>query len=297
MDINHDLYKVFFYVVQCGSFTKAAEKLYVSQSAITQSVKKLEDELGGKLFIRSKSGVTLTYEGERLYEYIENSIEVLNHAEDIFSQYRDLKNGNIRIACGSTLAHVFLVDKLKKFCEKYPNIKIKVVNDKAYVALKKLTQGECDVVITSLNIDTAYTNLTLHEAYKTQECFFTTKRYYEEIMKNEDNLRDIGKYSFVLPSTGTHYRNIINTELENENIKLNCKYEFSSATSLIDFVKRVGGIGITTKEFIKEELQSGEFIEIYKTVKFPQKSVGVITLNKKLVGKAVNQLVKYLIEE
>lgn len=296
MDINHDLYKIFCYVAKYGSFTKAAEKLYVSQSAITQSMKKLEDELGGRLFIRSRSGAALTYEGERLFEYISNSIETLNHANEIFSQYKNLENGIIRISCGSTLTKIFLIDTIKKFVEKYPNITVNVENTKAVPALKKLSLGEVNIVVTSYNPNLKYDNLNVQKVCSTHECFFTTKNYYEKVMKKDDKIENINKYLIALPLTGTSYREIIINELEEKNMKISSKYEFSSANALVEFVIKVGGIGITAKEYIKEELESGKLVGLYNEIKFPSTPIVAITLNKRLMGNATRQFVKFMLD-
>ena len=70
MNTNLELYRVFCEVAKYESISKAAEKMYISQSAITQSIKKLENLLGGQVFYRSKTGVELTEEGKNLYEYV-----------------------------------------------------------------------------------------------------------------------------------------------------------------------------------------------------------------------------------
>mgnify|MGYP003304564906 CR=1 FL=1 len=97
MNIDIEFYKVFCLVAENRSFSKAAEKLYISQPAITQTIKKLEEQLGGKLFYRNNNGVVLTEEGKHLYEYIKDSMEVIENASVKFDQYKNLNEGIIRI--------------------------------------------------------------------------------------------------------------------------------------------------------------------------------------------------------
>ena len=87
MNANLELYRIFCEVVKYKNISKAAENIYISQSAVTQSIQKLEKILGGKLFFRNKNGVELTEEGKNLYEYIGDSIEKMNNAENLFSQF------------------------------------------------------------------------------------------------------------------------------------------------------------------------------------------------------------------
>ena len=81
MDINFERYKIFYFVAKSKSVTKTAEKLFVSQPAITQNIRKLESELGGKLFYKTSKGIELTEDGKNLYNYIESSVEFLTYAE------------------------------------------------------------------------------------------------------------------------------------------------------------------------------------------------------------------------
>jgi len=97
MNIDIEFYKVFCCVAESGSFSKAAEKLYISQPAITQTIKKLEEQLGGKLFYRNNNGVSLTEEGKYLYEYIKDSMTTIENASLKFKQYINLEEGIIRI--------------------------------------------------------------------------------------------------------------------------------------------------------------------------------------------------------
>ncbi len=76
-NVNFELYKVFYYVAKHKNLTRAAEELFISQPAITQSIKKLEEQIGYTLFYRTKHGMNLTKEGEILLDYLKNSIECL----------------------------------------------------------------------------------------------------------------------------------------------------------------------------------------------------------------------------
>ena len=118
MDVNIELYRVFYWIAKEKNITKTAEKLFVSQSAVTQSLKKLEEQLGGTLFVRNKKGVELTDAGEKLYNYIESSINVLNNAENMFSQYTDSDSGTIRICGGSAICNIFFAELVSKVSEK-----------------------------------------------------------------------------------------------------------------------------------------------------------------------------------
>ena len=125
-NIDLELYRVFYEVVKYKNISKAAEAMYISQSAITQSIQKLENMLGGKVFYRNKRGVELTEEGENLYNYIRDSIETMSNAENLFSNYVNLEKGRVRIAGGNTIVDSLLKGPLYEFMAKYPNIEISI---------------------------------------------------------------------------------------------------------------------------------------------------------------------------
>ena len=81
MNVNFEYYKVFYHVAKYKKISLAAEKLFVSQPAVTQTIQKLEQELGSNLFIRTKTGIELTETGKMLYDFTSQSIEILNNAE------------------------------------------------------------------------------------------------------------------------------------------------------------------------------------------------------------------------
>jgi len=110
-NINLEFYKVFYVVAKYLNITKASDVLYVSQPAVTQTIKKLEEQLGGKLFYRQSKGVVLTEEGQNLYNFIKDSLESLDNAATRFSQYANLEEGKIKIKAGSTVGKSFLYEK------------------------------------------------------------------------------------------------------------------------------------------------------------------------------------------
>ncbi|MDR0491649.1 MAG: LysR family transcriptional regulator, partial [Oscillospiraceae bacterium] len=90
MDINLELYRYFCEVAKVGNVTKAAETLFISQSAVSQAIIQLEDKLGCKLFNRNKRGVTLTSEGDVLYSYASNAISIIKNGQEKMSSMKSL---------------------------------------------------------------------------------------------------------------------------------------------------------------------------------------------------------------
>ena len=109
MDINYELYKVFYYVAISLSFSDASKQLFISQSAVSQSVKVLEKKLGITLFIRSTKRVQLTPEGETLLRHIEPAMNLIKRGEAQIMEASNLGGGQLRIGASDTICRYYLV--------------------------------------------------------------------------------------------------------------------------------------------------------------------------------------------
>ena len=141
MNINFELYRVFYAVANTGNITKAVEQLMISQPAISKSIKHLEEQLGGQLFIRTKRGVILTDEGREFYYYIKQAMEYIYNAENKFTDLINLNTGTIKIGISTTLTKQFLIPYLEEFHKKYPKIDIQIVTNVSSELIPKLNSN------------------------------------------------------------------------------------------------------------------------------------------------------------
>lgn len=149
MDINYELYKVFYYVAVSLSFSEASKKLYISQSAVSQSIKVLEKKLDQTLFIRSTKKVQLTPEGEILLRHIEPAVNLIRRGESQIMETNTLGGGQIRIGASDTICRYFLVPYLGRFHREYPKVHIKVTNQTSVKCADLLENGTVDLIFTN----------------------------------------------------------------------------------------------------------------------------------------------------
>ena len=147
MNINMELYKVFYMVAKNGSISATANTLFISQPAITSQIKKLEYQLGVSLFTRTKHGVILTEEGKILFDYVKNGIESIINGENAITNLKKLDTGTIRIGVSTTLCRYILMPYLEKFHEQYPKIDIQINNNLSNNLLKELRNGNLDILV------------------------------------------------------------------------------------------------------------------------------------------------------
>ena len=292
MAINFDYYRAFYYVAKYKKISLAAEKMYVSQPAVTQTIQKLEEQLGGNLFVRTKSGIELTEAGKMLYDFTNQSIEMLDNVEYKFSKYENLEAGEIKIKTGSNVAEMILYDALEKFGKDYPNIKIEISSGAPNKSIEMLHTGEIDMVLVYLPYEVEYSNLDVTECAKKEYVFAMTKKYQKDnnVIINESS--DLNKYSLILPKKESSSRELFNSNFK--DIITDYHYEVGHERMKKEFILRDMGIGFIIKDEIKEELEKGELVEI-KIPDFKiEGAIGIITLNKNLSSFATNKLLEYM---
>ncbi len=147
MDINYELYKVFYYVAKTLSFSEAATELFISQSAVSQSVKVLEKRLNQVLFIRSTKRVSLTKEGEMLFKHIEPAINLISRGENQLLNSTPSGGMQLRIAASDTICRYFLVPYLNQFHKTYPDVHIKIINGTSLKCAELLETNQVDLIV------------------------------------------------------------------------------------------------------------------------------------------------------
>ena len=146
MDISLELYKVFYYVATTLSFSEASRQLFISQSAVSQSIKTLEKRLNHTLFIRSTKKVLLTPEGELLLQHVKPALEMLDEGEALLSGDTMLK-GQLRIGASDTICRYFLIDYFQKYHQNYPDVRIKITNSTSIGCVDLLEKGQVDLIV------------------------------------------------------------------------------------------------------------------------------------------------------
>ena len=149
MDINYELYKVFYYVASSLSFSDASKKLFISQSAVSQSIKALEHKLGQPLFIRSTKKVQLTPAGALLFKHIEPAMHLISRGESQLLESGTLGLGQLHIGASDTICRYFLLPYLKEFHRRFPKVPIKITNASSSGCVDLLEQRRVDLIITN----------------------------------------------------------------------------------------------------------------------------------------------------
>ena len=288
MNIDLELYRVFYVVAKNNHMTKASEELHISQPAISQSIKKLEEQLGGTLFLRSNKGMELTGEGKMFYEYVKGALELINNAENEFTSFKDLSKGEIKIGCSTTLTKLILIDVIKKFHDEYPNININITNDLTYNLINNLKLGKLDFVIFNES-NVKETNLNLQQIKKLKQGFIYNPKFYDDKVTD---FKDLNNVPLILQKEESNSRKLLDYIALQYNVKLIPSMEVASQELITEFVNIGLGIGFTMIDLATKNHKDLKELKINS--KIPNINVYLATNKSVSLTFASKMFIKYL---
>ncbi len=293
MDINFELYKVFYFAAKTLNFSKAAEMLYVSQSAVSQSIKLLEKKLDTKLFLRPTKNMRLTSEGETLFRHIEQAFNFIKSGERALFEIVNLIQGKIHIGASDTICKYFLLPYFKKFHEDYPNIRIHITNRPSPLCVDLLKRGSIDIAVVNLNSKHKYENLDVVPVKTIQDIFIGGEKF-RNLKDITVNLKDLEKYPILSLEKNSTTRSFFDELIKKNGIKISPEFELDSIDLLIEMTKIGLGISFVIEDAVKEELRKGTIFKLRIKEDIPSRSIGIITNNKLPLTPTVKVFIEML---
>ena len=240
MDINYELYKVFFYVATTLSFSEASKLLFISQSAVSQSIKTLERKLDQTLFLRSTKRVQLTPEGEILLRHIEPAMNLIQRGE---AQLLDAAStgGQIRIGASDTICRYFLVPYLERFHKSFPNAHIKVINQTSVKCVELLESGQVDLIV--VNYPNNYlSNVSAIRKIKSFHDVFIAGEAFKNLRGEKLTLKELSGYPILMLDKNSTTNEFLHRLFQQYQLDLVPEIELTSNDLLIDLARI--GLGI-----------------------------------------------------
>ena len=241
MDINYELYKVFYHVAVTLSFSEASKQLFISQSAVSQSIKVLEKKLNQPLFIRSTKRVLLTPEGEILLKHIEPAMNLIRKGENQLLEANTLNGGQLRIGASDTICRYYLVDYLKDFHLQYPNVHIKVTNQTSVECAHLLENGQVDFIVANYP-NSGLSNLQHVRMIYEFHDVFVANRIHFPLEKKTLSLQDLQNYPILMLDRKSTTSEFLHRMFQQNQLDLVPEIELSSNDLLIDLARI--GLGI-----------------------------------------------------
>lgn len=294
-NIDFNLYKIFYAVATFKSFSQAAEALYVTQPSVSYSIKKLEEDLGIKLFIRLNKSIKLTDQGEKLLFYIENAFNNIVIGYKALKESADELTGEISIGIHSNIGTFLLPKYVKMFLTLYPNVKISIHNSRSGELKQKMQEGSLDLLILHYPIFTDSENYEEYKILSCESCFFGIKKFYDSfVLSQKDKL--LIEYPLLLPLKGFVTSNALDKVFKNNNMILKSNIYLYTTEMIVSLAKEGLGIGWALKKCIEKELEDGVFFEIPVNMQMPKIDLG-LAYNKKNINRTALVFVEFLLEQ
>lgn len=275
MSVKLELYRVFKEVAEAGNITAAAQTLFISQSAVSQSIKQLEAELQTRLFARNSRGVTLTADGRMLYEYVRSAMGLLETGEEKLSQSRDLQMGHLTIGASDTVTSQFLLPYLDRFHRQYPAIHIQIISGRSHKVLGLLQSGKVDIAFASTPQEGA--SLETFPCLATHSIFVAGAEYpcdFDHVY----TLEEIARFPLILLERKASSRLYLEKYFLQNGLHLNPEIELGARSLLVDLAAIGFGVAGVTEEFVRRELESGRLRKLRTSFDIPPRSVDLCVL-------------------
>ena len=292
MAVRLELYRVFLKVAKQGNISAAAQNLFISQSAVSQSVKQLEEQLQVRLFSRSTRGVSLTSEGKLLLEYVSHALGLLQSGEEKIAASRQLLTGELIIGASDTVTKTYLLSRLEAFHKDYPDIRIRILNGTTSMVLDYLHAGQVDIAFASEAPDeTVY---SVRHCVDTHTIFVAAPDYLE--FDKVYTMEEIAALPLILLERKASSRVYVERYFQEHGVQIHPEIELGSHNLLISLARIGLGVACVTEEFSLSGLSRGVIVPLKTDFEIPPRAVTMCTLQGVTPTSAANRFMDFITE-
>lgn len=277
-------------MAKCGSLTKAAQELYISQPAVSQSIKQLEGQLGVTLFNRTHRGMELSAAGGKLiFKKVDEALRLLDEAESTFTDLRTTDTATIRIGATDSIFSHILADKIAQYNQKYPSVKFELISSTSPYTLNQLKDGRCDIAFVNLPIEDDDVKFYGTVAYL-NDIFVAGERFCN--LKNTPvPIKNLQELPILMIEENTVARHSLSAFMDNLGVRLHPDVEVANWDLMVKFVIKGMGVGCIPREYCKKELEEGTLFEVPLTASLPVRGVGIALAKHVPLSSAMKEFI------
>lgn len=268
-----NLYHIFYTAAQCGSITNAAQKLYISQPAVSKAISRLEASFPGPLLNRSSRGITLTPDGEILYRRLDAAFRAIRQGEELILQNEALGVGQLSIGVSATLCKYILLPYLERFLRKNPHVQLSISCQSTYETISALEDGRLDIGLVG-KPERLGNSLTFQPLRTVSDIFVSTEDYLSGLRRRCEQNRLFSQATLLLLDKNNITRQYVDRYLILQGISGEQQIEVTTMDLLIDFAKIGLGAACVIKEFVERELKDGSLVIFPTAEPIPSREIG-----------------------
>jgi DNA-binding transcriptional LysR family regulator len=249
MNLQYEWYKVFYAAATHLSFTKAAAELFVTQSAVSQTIRLLEEALEVKLFYKDGRRVKLTREGQILLEHVEPAIRLLDKGAATLRDMNQLHSGSIRLGASDTISRFLLLPYIKSFHEKHPQIRITINNRPSPISSELVQKGEIDFAVVNYEATLETQRLTVYPLTDTENVFVATDAVLDALGLNRAkvNLKKLSRCTLITLEPKSTTRRLLDRFLAEKKVPWLPEFESGSVELILEMASMGIGVGFVPK--------------------------------------------------
>ncbi|MDO0821260.1 LysR family transcriptional regulator [Desulfosporosinus nitroreducens] len=283
-------YKAFIKIIETGSFTKAAEELGYTQSAISQMVRALEEELSTILFLRSRKGIALTPDAEEFLPYIKAVHNSHRELEEKHREMQGLQKGIIRIGTFSSVSSNWLPDLIRDFKARYPSVCFELHQGEYTSIAQLIKEGSVDFGF--VNPDAQAVSELKTIPLQQDEMMVVVPKNHPLTRKKKTLLQDLVNEAFILLDEGQ-----LSVPLEffkRENLHPNIQYRVHDDYTIMSMIERGLGISILPKLIISRSPYHIATLELSPPI---VRTISLAFKNKKVLPIASRYFMDFIVEQ
>lgn len=282
-NINLNSLKIFYEVASSKSFLEAANRLYMSQPAISKSMLKLEEQMNINLLHRNNKGISLTSAGQILFNYLKNMKDNFEICNRELIAINDVEKSNLVIGVQSHIVRNYLMDKIEHFRLHHPRIQIELIDMPTYQLIEKIENRNLDFAIDSSPIDNVYNNISITPICSLNTCFIAS---INKETSNVKKIKDLEHENVILPIMRSSLRRNLNKVLAKNDCQVRTILEFGTEDLIIESVRKNIGIGYVVEPGIFHLIESSIVKKIDIDSDLPKMEINLIKLDGNLTKSA-----------
>lgn len=289
MEFNLEYYRTFYHVARLSSVTQAARLLCVTQPAVTHSIRELESALGCQLFVRLPKGMELTEEGQRLYGYVSQALELLERGEEQVASHR---KETVVIGATETALYSGLLAGLKEFRDRREDIAFHITGSSTPELVEAVRAGRVDfgVMVTPLP---PVQELAVRDLGRFQD-IFAAGHSFDRLRDKVLSAKELCDLPLATVETGTAARKHIDLWFSQQGAELRPDFSVRTSSLILPFVKLGLAIGYVPKVFAQEAMDAGEIFPLQTEIPLPQRKIVLLTHPGRPCSSLISALIHYL---
>jgi DNA-binding transcriptional LysR family regulator len=285
----------FYYVAKLGSFTKAADATFRTQSALSQQIKNLEQELGCRLLERiGRRKLRLTSAGQRFFKFSETSLKRYQSLTEELNELKGLQKGQLRMAAPFTTLYHLVPSALKTYSTQFPNVELTILDRSQHHILELVKNGDIDFgLVLESNVPKDLTSLRWNKV----RTVLMTPLNHALAEAKRITLKQIGKYPLILPPLTLKYRS--NLEEKFQKLGIDCHVIMESSNVELSSLYVEMGLGISFATIVTDipELQQRKLAFLSLDHLFKPDYIAVVMRKDKILVSYKKAFIKILFEE